>query len=120
MGLFILTDIMFKQFYFLSVIFGATLVQSADPSVKVTVYYESLCGDSINFITTQLYPNWQHFGEADFMETGSSWNFTCQHGPEECVGNKVQACLLNQVSEPEEIVPLINCIMSQRSPPNAA
>eukprot|EP00092_Neocalanus_flemingeri_P025592 GFUD01027745.1.p1 GENE.GFUD01027745.1~~GFUD01027745.1.p1 ORF type:complete len:210 (+),score=58.98 GFUD01027745.1:11-640(+) len=115
---------MFKHIYLFSVIFAAAVVQSADPSVKLTVYYESLCGDSINFVLTQLYPNWQHFGEdlkidfkpfgkADFMETGSSWNFTCQHGPEECVGNKFQACLLNQVPEPEENVPLIHCFMSQ-------
>ena len=26
------------------------------------------------------------------------WDFTCQHGPNECQGNKVQACILNQVS----------------------
>ena len=32
-------------------------------TVKLSVHYESLCPDSIRFITTQLYPSWQHFGE---------------------------------------------------------
>ena len=35
----------------------------ADPSVKLSVHYESLCPDSIRFVTTQLFPSWQHFGE---------------------------------------------------------
>merc|ERR1712142_366982 len=35
----------------------------ADPTVKLSVHYESLCGDSIRFVTKQLYPAWKHFGE---------------------------------------------------------
>merc|ERR1711970_733789 len=99
-----------------------------DPTVKLTVYYEDMCPDSIRFITTQLYPAWQHFGadlnisfkpfgKANFTETIDGWVFTCQHGPRECVGNKVQACLLNMVQEQEIQVPLINCMMSSAHPP---
>ena len=32
-------------------------------SVKLSVYYESLCPDSIRFVTRQLYPNWKYFGK---------------------------------------------------------
>ena len=32
-------------------------------SVKLSVYYESLCPDSIRFVTRQLYPNWKYFGQ---------------------------------------------------------
>merc|ERR1712123_514841 len=94
----------------------------ADPNVKITVYYESLCSDSVRFVTEQLNKNWMKFGDeltisykpfgkANFTENDQSWDFTCQHGPNECWGNKVQACALNSVSNAEEIVPLINCLM---------
>eukprot|EP00091_Calanus_sinicus_P002605 TRINITY_DN12688_c0_g1_i1.p1 TRINITY_DN12688_c0_g1~~TRINITY_DN12688_c0_g1_i1.p1 ORF type:complete len:138 (+),score=39.32 TRINITY_DN12688_c0_g1_i1:472-885(+) len=53
------------------------------------------------------------------METESSWNYTCQHGPEECVGNKIQACVLDQVPEPSEYVPMINCLVESRGAENA-
>jgi len=84
---------------------------SAAESVKMTVYYESLCPDSQYFIATQLHPVWElfgseelnlifnPFGKANFTEWDSSWNFTCQHGPRECEGNKIQSCVLNQVTD---------------------
>merc|ERR1719415_320573 len=96
----------------------------AEQTVKLSVHYESLCPDSIRFVTTQLYPSWKHFGEdilhldlnpfgkANFTDSGASWEFSCQHGPEECRGNKVQACILDKVTEPREYVPLITCLMS--------
>ena len=37
-----------------------------------------------------------------FTEAGDSWTFMCQHGPQECYGNIVQACILNQVSQQPE------------------
>merc|ERR1712066_188391 len=91
-----------------------------------------LSPDSIRFVTEQLFPSWQHFGEeilkldlnpfgkANFTESGSAWDFTCQHGPDECRGNKVQACILDKVSDPKEYVPLINCLMDAPVPPDAA
>merc|ERR1719242_1755137 len=101
-------------------------------TVKLSVHYESLCPDSIRFVTGQLYPSWKHFGDdilkldlnpfgkANFTPSGSSWDFTCQHGPDECRGNKVQACILDKVSDPAEYVPLITCLMGSESPPDAA
>lgn len=35
------------------------LFQEAQEQTLVSVYYESLCPDSIRFITTQLYPTFQ-------------------------------------------------------------
>ena len=99
-------------------------------SVKLSVFYESLCGDSIRFITHQLFPTWQHFADDQtlqldlvpfgkatvrlyrswrlfismsilkFTANGETWDFECQHGPEECRGNKVQACILDKVNYP--------------------
>merc|ERR1712154_120786 len=112
---------------------GLVVREVEGPSVKLSVYYESLCGDSIRFITTQLFPAWQHFaddqtlqldlvpfGKADFAANGPSWDFECQHGPEECRGNKVQACILDKVKDPQEYVPLITCLMDSQFPPDAA
>jgi len=96
---------------------------SAAP-VKVSVYYESLCPDSQLFVYDQLAPTFEifgpeelvvdlkPFGKANWTESNGSWDFTCQHGPRECYNNKVQACILNQVPNTEEHVPLIGCIMS--------
>ena len=42
---------------------GLVMGAGAGPSVKLSVHYESLCPDSIRFVTTQLYPSWKHFGE---------------------------------------------------------
>ena len=42
---------------------GVVLGPAEGQTVKLSVHYESLCPDSIRFITTQLYPSWQHFGE---------------------------------------------------------
>merc|ERR1712142_952655 len=104
--------------------------QPADSSVEVTVFYESLCPDSVRFVNEQLFPSWKKFqnelkvdlkpfGKAKFYPSGSSWDFTCQHGPHECYGNKAQACILHQVTCPKEYVPLIDCIMGSTNPPSA-
>merc|ERR1719348_2326702 len=97
-------------------------VLKTDQEVKITVFYESLCLDSVSFINEQLYPTWmtfpdeltisfKPFGKANFTENDQSWDFTCQHGPNECWGNKVQACALKKIPDTESIVPLINCLM---------
>jgi hypothetical protein len=102
--------------------------------LTVTVYYECLCPDSQAFITNQLYPTCERlgkyfrvefkpFGKATFVRNSvEGWNFTCQHGPEECTGNMYQACLLklpeNQVDSTQR-VQIINCIMSDATPDTA-
>merc|ERR1712226_1261963 len=99
------------------------------PTVKITVFYESLCPDSKRFVTEQLYPAWgkfgqslrvslKPFGKAKVWQTESGWNFTCQHGPQECRGNKLQACVLDQVPDPEEYLPAINCLMEPEARPD--
>ena len=48
------------------------------------------------------------------------WNFECQHGKSECVGNLYQACLLDKLKSNNRLqVEAINCIMADWHPESA-
>ena len=49
-----------------------------------------------------------------FTEAGDSWEFTCQHGPQECEGNRVMACMRDQIPNMMELLPVVNCVMEER------
>ncbi|CRK95009.1 CLUMA_CG008495, isoform A [Clunio marinus] len=100
-------------------------------NTPVYVYYESLCPDSQAFITKQLYPAMKMlkdhvdlhlipFGKSTYQTRGADTTFECHHGPNECYGNKIQACAINHIqvdSFQQEntretlIVEYINCLM---------
>lgn len=78
---------------------------TAEP-VKIEVYSESLCPDCRGYITNMLYPSAVllgdimdltviPYGNAHENFDGQKYVFTCQHGEPECLGNIIQACLLN-------------------------
>ncbi|KAB0799146.1 hypothetical protein PPYR_07026 [Photinus pyralis] len=89
--------------------------------IHVQVLYESLCPDSINFVMQQLYPIWNEvapyvniefvpFGKSSSINGGQ--HFICQHGPKECMGNKIQSCALSLIPEQNAQVEYVNCFMS--------
>ncbi|XP_055695599.1 GILT-like protein 1 [Lutzomyia longipalpis] len=94
--------------------------------IHVTVYYESLCPDSIRFISNQLYPNLQDPGLKDFIDVlfvpfgksssssnGDTVEFVCQHGPRECEGNRLQSCVLHQIPDrPADQLNFVACQMN--------
>ena len=43
-------------------------------------------------------------------QKGDSWEFECQHGPDECHGNMQQACMFNYVTEQDTYIDIIYCI----------
>ncbi len=47
------------------------------------------------------------------------WSFDCQHGPNECTGNKYQACLLTKLASNDLQVKAVNCIMGSQAPNEA-
>uniref|UniRef100_A0A1B0CG20 Putative gamma-interferon inducible lysosomal thiol reductase-like protein n=1 Tax=Lutzomyia longipalpis TaxID=7200 RepID=A0A1B0CG20_LUTLO len=90
-------------------LFGLFAMCSAQAKVPVFVYYESLCPDSQAFVTQQLYPAMKGplgkfvdlklvpFGKSNYTTLGADVQFTCHHGPNECYGNKIQACAIEHI-----------------------
>ncbi|XP_074038841.1 GILT-like protein 1 isoform X2 [Leptinotarsa decemlineata] len=114
---------------FVSVALSVTLLNNVMNNVngmKVAVYYEALCGDSVDFITHQLYPHFSElsdyidlelipYGKAVHNYNNGSYEFSCQHGPSECKGNKLQSCILAHNDDQLKQVQFVNCIMRRRS-----
>nr|ATU82950.1 secreted Thiol reductase-like protein [Pristhesancus plagipennis] len=112
--------------YMLFILATATTILAQNHKMTpVTVYYESLCPDSIKFITMQLFPAWETelksymnltlvpFGKANYTQTGDNYTLNCHHGVKECVGNKVQACALKKIMDMDMKVKFINCVMTE-------
>lgn len=88
------------------------------------LYYESLCPDCKEFITKQLYPVYKKTGTELFNLTlvpygnarehwnGSSYEFTCQHGPKECLGNIIEVCGIYLIKNKTVEMAFINCMES--------
>lgn len=83
--------------------------KSGASQVEVALYYESLCPGCRGFLSEQLFPTWIMlqdimkvvlipYGNAQESYDGKQYKFTCQHGEEECLGNMIETCLLNQTS----------------------
>ncbi len=73
---------------------------NADDKVNFALYYETLCPDCRNFMTTELTRAYQSvvsitnisivpYGNAreTYDSTTQLYEFTCQHGAAECLGN---------------------------------
>lgn len=88
--------------------------------VDVSVYYESMCPDSELFVQQQLLPTYTElkdyinvelipYGNAHYSGERHNYQFTCQHGPEECYGNMVQTCFIYLVNNTESQIKFVNC-----------
>nr|XP_047145058.1 gamma-interferon-inducible lysosomal thiol reductase isoform X2 [Hydra vulgaris] len=82
---------------------------SSNGEVNVDIFFESKCPDSIKFIEEQLWPTYQvldkdivsfkfyPYGNAHtIISQNETISFECQHGPQECLLNTVEACVINQ------------------------
>ncbi|XP_044757424.1 GILT-like protein 1 isoform X1 [Coccinella septempunctata] len=104
-----------------------TNVVCSDNRLKVSVYYESLCPYSIDFIKTKIFPHYKEFqnyvrlewipyGKANQTLINGKWSFKCQHGRDECKSNMYQACGLDQGRSQERNIEFINCVVSLINP----
>ncbi|XP_063699624.1 GILT-like protein 1 [Culicoides brevitarsis] len=110
---------------------GLLLVAVECQKLPVQVYYESLCPDSAKFINTQLAPIAKDllqyvelmlipYGKSSHITQGSDVIFTCHHGPNECYGNKIHACVVENVktdsfrneTQDELVLNYVDCLMS--------
>ena len=105
----------------------ALVLASTDNKVKISVFYEALCPDSIDFIRNQLWPTYESlknildvdlvpYGKATHSkDSAGNWHFECQHGPHECKGNKVQGCAIKLYPK-DSAIQFVKCVMSRRRP----
>lgn len=94
---------------------------SASTTPSLALYYESLCPGCHDFLTTQLAPTFQKleglidvvlvpYGNARLV----NGTIQCQHGPEECYGNLVQACqLASKGTTTRQSLTYITCMIEQ-------
>ncbi|XP_002412283.3 GILT-like protein 1 [Ixodes scapularis] len=98
----------------------------AGRKVNVTLFYESMCPYSREFITDQLYPTYEllrgymvvvlvPFGNGHIdnktLRNGKTYvSITCQHGVNECKGNKIEACAIKKYKMTSLWLPFVACI----------
>ncbi|KJE89310.1 hypothetical protein CAOG_009342 [Capsaspora owczarzaki ATCC 30864] len=104
---------------------------AAYPLIEITLYMESLCPDCQALIAGDLWNVWNSsissimnltlvpYGNAKESQSGSTWEFTCQHGMYECVGNVLETCAINLLQNSTVWFPFIHCLEGT-SAPNAA
>ncbi|XP_028672010.2 gamma-interferon-inducible lysosomal thiol reductase [Erpetoichthys calabaricus] len=99
--------------------------------VDLSLYYESLCPGCRGFLVFQLFPTWLllseimnvtlvPYGNAKEQFDGKQWQFTCQHGEQECLGNLIETCLMNVLHKPSVYIPIIFCMESSEDVVNNA
>ncbi|KFW74242.1 Gamma-interferon-inducible lysosomal thiol reductase, partial [Manacus vitellinus] len=95
--------------------------------VELSLYYESLCPACREFLVLKLFPTWLLLpsemlnitlvphGNAQERNVSGKWDFQCQHGPEECLGNMIEACLMHEAKNFSTYFPIIFCLESGSS-----
>jgi len=103
---------------------------SATPTVKINLYYESLCPYCRNFIVSQLGPTFTKFKKYLDVELNPYGNarmrpnpykkgqyiFNCQHGEPECRGSIMEACIIDKLPTNHSPVPVVYCIEKSSNP----
>ncbi|XP_065714511.1 gamma-interferon-inducible lysosomal thiol reductase [Patagioenas fasciata] len=101
--------------------------QPAAAPVELSLFYESLCPACRAFLVQELFTAWLvlpddvfnvtlvPYGNAQERNVSGKWRFQCQHGPEECLGNMIETCLMHEAKDFSTYFPVIFCLESGSS-----
>ncbi|CAF1031974.1 unnamed protein product [Adineta steineri] len=100
-------------------------VQDKNDKVNLTLYYETLCPDCRKFMTTELWKAYQTifdivnitlvpYGNAHetYQPATQLYQYVCQHGAQECLGNLIHTCVLNYYPTIQQHMPFVYCTES--------
>ena len=105
--------------------YGQSIEQfNDDTKVVVDLYYEALCNGCRQAIKTSFADaakadgffdmatiNFYPFGNAKEKKTiFGKYEYTCQHGLDECQYNFIESCALNLIDSPQQSFDFIDCI----------
>lgn len=62
---------------------------------------------------------WFSFLLKDVADTEGGYTFECQHGPDECYGNKVLACGQQYITNHNTFLEFNFCVMGAEDPPSS-
>jgi len=90
---------------------------------RMSIYYESICPDSRRFMLQQVIPLFDKFDQFVDLELIAFGNanvsypnfdnkpyFQCQHGPDECYGNKAHSCVIELTRNTRSTLQYIKCM----------
>lgn len=95
--------------------------------INVDVFYESLCPDSKNFFLNTLSPTLSQFspyisvtlvpyGKAKLTRREPTYQFSCQHGSDECQGNLYHNCAQKYITDQGAKIRFISCMFENVLP----
>lgn len=87
---------------------------------QVGVYFESRCPDSRRFFVDQLVPTYRKLGSIfqpllvpfGHARTLGQNKMICQHGPRECEGNRLMACIIAKNVSDSATIETLGCIFA--------
>jgi len=101
------------------------LVVGADgvQKIRLGVFYESRCPDSKRFFVQQLAPAMRELGsilKPELVAFGHARvlgpnKMVCQHGPKECEGNRLMACVQSRATSELAMVETLVCLFEGAS-----
>ncbi|XP_031379211.1 gamma-interferon-responsive lysosomal thiol protein isoform X1 [Punica granatum] len=98
---------------------GPYSAYSSDQKVTVSLYYETLCPYCANFIVNSLVKVFEKglisIVDLRLIPWGNGWiqsdgSLSCQHGPDECLLNAIEACAINVYPDVNRHFRFVYCI----------